>query len=435
MSILCDIEIPVEKKLLINPVLNWYTLLTKIRKQTIIPDEFHEKFRIHIHTYCLPIFIPEIAAMTSLDITSEFIKRDFSEKEKYFRSFYSENEIVVSKLYNFDESLNRVVSRGTYRFHKVDKKHYKTYITSIFNELITSPSIYVSGELCSPLRWFRVSSSGKFWFKTTINYNTAVVYLTREDLVESRKTKIWFGKPLEIFRVKCKLITFSKRGEVFPSDFYLFFTTDPLQAVGKIASKGEYFICFLISLNEYKTSFRSDIPAGTSVNLVDSITPFIHSYYDVVMTMFPFFVKIESLNEYVIKFEVPSDVFTKIISRFQKFSTVQNVNIINSFNEMFERLNPLVHVDTSDRHVYKVDMVNPTIIYHFIRHSVTHGSMIHKIAKEKLDECENLIKELQDPDERINLIRPTIGIGTSMRYRDTNMKRYITLFRKFNKSS
>ena len=428
MSILCDLDLPVYQELLANPVLNSYTLFKKVRPQTIESPHDYGKYNLHIYTYSLPIFVNEIGAMVGLDMTSRSIWRDFEDKKDNFLSYYSENEVLTSKFYNFDQSLNRVVSWGNYCFHKIEDKFYNVYLKALVTDLTITPCVFEFDSACCPLRWFRISSVEPFVFKATVNYNTGIIYVKREDLECAREILLWVGRKIKGFQVRCGFLEIGKSGFINCKQSSVVFLELP--KIEDISDAGNYFGVSLISLNEYKTSCHLQIWPGSSINIVDTIFPLVYSKYDILPRLFPCYVDVNSLSEPVLSFNVPTSVFYRILSRLQKFGGPQNSKLIESFDSISEESNPLVKIEKNQDN-YKVKFVNPALIYSYIKTYIMGEPLRKKHAGIVLENTHNLLAELENPNMlKLSLDLAKAGFSWTSEQRINNFGRYASIYNK-----
>ncbi len=429
MSILCDIEVS-DKPLILSPALHWHHLFKKIRRQIIYGD-LENRISLKIHNYSLPAFFPELGCMLSLDMTSENLRRDFEEKTMDFGK--KANDIVISDIYNFDRSTNRIVSRGNYKFNKIDEKFHKLYSIALFTDLLVTPSLYLDRALCTPLRWFRIQSDDKPYFKSTANYNSAIVYLTKRDILNSEKMSIWMGERIEVFKTRCKIIRINQNGGVWADNIFVFFRNHPenLSELEELSNGGSYFIFFMISLNEYKTSYHLK-KYYPSINVVNYIIPLIYSKYDIFLMTLPLFSRSGIFSEKILQFNVNKKIFNKIIMKFTKFGEKQAIEMLRNYDKIYEHLNPFIQINSDIKDSYVIKVLNPGIIFNLIKMHLHDNPTISRNAREVMQKSELLLKEIQEPSEFKYLMIPSLsGLWEVNGCRKTNMNRYLELFKKF----
>ena len=69
-----------KEMIIINPLVNFYSILKKIQRKIIFHQLFRKYFEIVQSTYAFPVYLPEIGVLLSLDITSEDVARRFYEE-------------------------------------------------------------------------------------------------------------------------------------------------------------------------------------------------------------------------------------------------------------------------------------------------------------------------------------------------------------------
>ena len=433
MSILCNTDMPTGKTLMLTPILHCPSLFKRVRAQTINFGT-DEKVRIKVHSYSLPVYIPEAGCTSSFNISSEKIRMDFEDLTLDPEQFSLSNRIITSDVYNFDDSVNRIVSRGQYLSNVIDEKYYNIFASNILTDMLMSPSVMIKDEVCNPIRWFRTETSGQFYFSSTANYNSVILYMKKEDLLAAQKFKIWMGEVMDLFCVKCLFIKFNVLGEVISVPLSVFFRDDPFEMADDMSTKGEYFISFMFSLNEYKSSFREGRPYGRSINIIDYIMPMVYSHYDIALRLHPLFSDVHSSSNTVMESSVPEEVIRRIIYRLIKFGGSQSQDAIDAFNSVFEKRNPLIRFDLSEKGKCKLKMLNPAVVYNLIHMCLNEkNKLLCRCGRDILDKPGNIIDEIESPNELAYLMVPDLsGIWKANPSRVKNMERYTAVFRKFN---
>jgi hypothetical protein len=387
-SIYCELEIPFSttEELIVNPILNYYTFLKKRERRIIYGNFFKGSINIYTQIYSCPVYLPEVCGLLSLDITSRNLVKDFLDKMREYESFYSKNQIMCSRLYNFDRSFNRAVSWGQYKFFTVNEKIYDLYITNLINDLLFSPSIVTHYAAYSPNRWFHLSETLPVTFSSNINYNVGIVYLKKNEIDRAKKVTLWINQPVEVYEIEGGVIRLSDNGFVEMKKFPLYFTEEPFRIKEEIADKGDYFRCFMVSFNEYKTNHKKFVYSeGTKVNIVDSLIGLVHSPYDILPFILPYKMDQVAFNSSVYNWEVEKYVFDAILKRFSKFCQLQSGEWIENYNKIFEERNSLFKI-IQTQEGFKVKMINPSIIPFLIRKSIgkdLYGKYANKVLKDE----------------------------------------------------
>lgn len=422
---LCQLAIPSVDKVITNPVLTSYTMLKKTRPLTVHTAYFPT--RIYTCSYSLPILLPELGCMVALDLVSESLRREIEEKRFEYTSFRSENQIMISKLYNFDASVNRVVSWGQYSFHEVDEDIYHLYIVNLINDLLLFPSVLTTFGPYSPIRWFWISSTDYHKFNAVISYNVNIIYLKKEFFTKAKKTTIWLGEPVGIYRIPCGYIGFEGTGYVKIKNLPIFTTHEPNRLLKEIEHDGGYYLCFSVGLCGYKTNYPNSLSTKFFINIIDSLLPLVHSPYDIAPFLFPYFVNKENLKDPVYWTEIPETVINSILRRFEKFGGHQSLDMVENYNRIFERTNKLVRIKkVNDK--FTVMVVNPSVVPFLIRKCLIGSKYLpRKYARTVLKSQELLISQLiTEYDFIMNIaMRGFKGISE---FRKKNFEGYISLY-------
>ena len=423
---LSRLYIPLENELLVNPILNWYTLIKKLRP-LVIPGTYFP-IKIYSCTYSLPIFLPEIGCMVALDLVSESLKREIEEKKTEYESFYSKNQVMLSKLYNFDASVNRVVSWGRYSFHRISEDIYHVYIVNLINDLLLFPSILTEFGPYSPVRWFWVSGGGHPEFKTIVCYNVSIVYLKKEFLTRHKKLKLWLGEPINIYGIQCGYIQLSGTGYVKFRKFPIFTVRKPDELSNEIDRRGGYYICFSVGLCGYRTNYSNSTFTRIKfyINIIDSLLPLVHSPYDIAPFLFPYFINKEDIVSRICTVDIPESVIKSILKRFEKFGMRQSLEMVEDYNKVFEKMNQLVRVKKVDDKI-RLTVVNPSVVPFLIRKYLSSTRHFSKKCAKIVLENDDFISQLKaEHDFNVNMAMK--GFKRISEFRKENFTDYIDSF-------
>jgi len=212
----------------------------------------------------------------------------------------------------------------------------------------------------SPHRWFFISSVGYNKFETFFNYNFGILYLEKEKIIQRKIRRIWINSPITLYEVIGSFISFYPMGLVTAKFVPVHFIDDPVE-IDISLTKGDYFICFLISYNNYSTSYEgADIKSG-NINLVETLLEFVNSPYEILPFLFPFMVKMEDLKKLVYHFTVSKEIFRKISTRISKFGAPQDPNVVSFYESLLQESNRLLNIVEEDRY-YHIEVANPVLI-------------------------------------------------------------------------
>jgi|GEM_PF-4538262 len=361
-----------KQEFVINPILDFFTVLEK-SKINVVYNPFLKKYctvRKNLGTY--PIYVPEVGHLLSLETVSEELSKELYDETKSYESFYSKERIMTAKLYNHDPELNRVVSWGNYSSFAVPERLYKLYLSNLLNDFLFSPSLVRGHTLISPNRWFIAESQSSYHFKCIANYNIGLIHLTTESLKAARRVNIWLNAPQEVFEVKAGFIKFSTFGEVhFTNGVFVHFPTDPGELEASIGPKGEYFLCFMMSLNEYTSNWPSFSASFgrtvTNINLIEKLSELVFSPYELLPFIFPSYIRTaRGLDSLVYEFMVDKGTFDRIVGRLTRFSSSQNAFLLEDYSSFFEDSNKLLRVELEGG-VYSVRWLNPSVLPFLIK--------------------------------------------------------------------
>ena len=396
----CFIDLPQKKEFLINPIIDYYTILEKVDFKVIYNPFFKRNFVVQQRFGTYPIYFPEVGCLASLEIISANLSRKFYKETKEFDRFYSDEKIICSRVYNFDSNANRFVSWGNYTPSKLPKDYYKLYISNLLNDFLFMPSIVKNFGLLSPNRWFLLESRTSYFFKTEVNYNIGIIYLTKEILRNSKKITLWLNSSLETWEIPAGFITFTRDGNVLYRDKILVhFLKEPIEEIELSSNKGEYFICFLLSLNDYKTNFPKFEPSvrkKININLIENLTGLVHSPYEIIPFIFPDIMESVQTDRLIFEFEIKKETLLSILKRLMKFSSAQHPDLLKSYKEIFENQNKLFKIKEENNKILKITIVNPAVVPFLLKEYISG----RKFGKGEL--LDNLIK---DPDYAIKTLK------------------------------
>ncbi|MGC9202923.1 MAG: hypothetical protein ACP5HX_09690 [Thermoproteota archaeon] len=438
------IEVEALGNVLINPVVYQYIILEKLERKAIYIPSFQKYYEIASETFRFPVILPEVSMLLSLDIVSKEFARDFFDKIKNFNGIISRNEVFVSNIYNFNSEENRMVSWGNIRSSKLSEETYQLYLSNMFNDLVTTPSIVAQDKIVSPNRWFNISYSRYYEFKATIHYNFIVAYIRKDDLSKKRIKNIWISSPQKLYEIKTGVIIFQPRGYLkYVPSVPLHFVTDPLGEQLDISEKGDYYLCYLTSFNDYFTSYeRADIKKG-SVNIVSRLDKLVFSIWDILPFLFPFEINSQELSSLLLNFQVNESIFTLFQKRLMKFGSQQNPKVIEAYEQLIEKENKTMRINKFEG-TYTVKFVNPTVISFLVKKSIDPGVPgDEKIRIRNFLNDPNLLNKVEGLNAQYSIAssrklfwhfseaRPFLGIMPFLKLRERIMKSYIALYQRF----
>ncbi|QLH74559.1 MAG: hypothetical protein HPY73_03240 [Methanomassiliicoccales archaeon] len=368
----CQLNLQQKQELVINPILDFFTILEK-SKINVVYNPFLKKYctvRRNLGTF--PVYVPEVGHMLSLETVSEEVSKEFYDETRTYEGFQSKERVMTAKLYNHDPDLNRVVTWGNYSSFAVPDRLYKLYLSNLLNDFLFSPSVIRRRTLISPNRWFIIESQNNYHFKCTANYNIGLIHLTKESLREARKVNVWLNAPQEVYEVKAGFVKFSTFGDVlFTNGVFVHFPTDPTELEPRIGPNGEYFICFMMSLNEYTTnwpSFSTSFGRNVvNINLIENLSELVFSPYELFPFIFPNYIgATRGLDSLVYEFMVGKDTFDRIVGRLMRFSSNQNAFLLDDYTAFVEDYNKLLRIELEEG-IYSVRWLNPSVLPFLIK--------------------------------------------------------------------
>lgn len=391
-------ELSLGEFFLVNPILHYYTFLEKAESKVIYSRFFGKPKVVVQRLRSYPIYLSELGRVIALDITSQNLDKRFINETGDFEGIYSENKVLISKLKRYDKVTNRAVSWGQIFPHKIPKRIYRVYQNNLLNDLLSTPSLMIGKGLYAPTRWFCVGAKtpGGLRFRANVNYNMGLIFLKPEDVENSRRVKIWANQEMILYEVNAGFLDTHKDGRVKYSPLKVHFPENPIDLKDKIR-KGDYFLCFLISFNEYKTNYsKCPYSRKFNINIIEDLLSFTYSKYDILRFTFPNYGSQINPSSYVFEWRVPKKVVERILSHMSKFGDLRDYELIESFEKIFEKQNMLIKIK-ADATDYIVRMLNPVLIHHFLRKSLTT----------KNQRCEDISKDLilsKNPLEKMKRI-------------------------------
>jgi len=434
MSCRCIIDAPNEIEeidLVINPILDWFTVLEKIRLKVVYSKVLERDIIVKEVYGSYPVYLPEIGYFTALEISSRNLSRKFYSDTKDLKGFYSsENKIVIAKIHNFDRQTNRFVTWGNYNSYKIPEKYYLLYISNLINDFLITPSIARKGTLFSPNRWFIQDSHS---FTALVCFNIGIVYLTKDDTKRARKTTLRIGNiELDAWSTRAKLITLSAiNGIDSIENLYLYFPGNPPDPDMIIPEKGDYFIGFLLSLNGYKSGLSKN-SEERNINIIEDLSPLAFIPEEIVPFMFPSIANDEILYRVVFEFEISKSIYELVIKKFIKFSDYQNPEVLENYTRSYAR--PL-HI-SEHGNTLRVKILNPIIVPFLLKQCVLHnkGTLLEELAKYPGKMVEELAK-LNKTQYRYSELYKLPGLGRILRLRGNILAKYVETWKSISNNS
>ncbi len=425
-NILTRVSVPLNSSTIMDPVFGSRPLLEKFRGVRISTSLSTSEI-ILSHTYSLPVHLPDSGSTISLDITSENLASEFSELR---RRETGNDVIILGRLYNFNPEANRAVSWGNFRVYKPDESMMRIHIANLMNDLMFKPSFKFGRGIWSPLRWFTVESGGEYRYAAIYTYNTFIVYLNPAEMEKCKRMHIWLGKPLEVFSIPAGFIRLTDTGRVIIEKINLCFFEDPATMLPRDA-RG-YYICFSESFNYYTTNYPAFPFRRIDLNLVHFMFPLIHSPYDILPFVSPYF--LDPTDDLVIRFSVPENLLKAVIRRFEKFGGPQKKFMVDNFEQLIEKFNNLLRISSSENNLI-VTLANPPVVAHLVKTGILRYGFYGRHAEKILRSCgtellERLACGEKDLSKDFELGVSLAGCGTATRLSIENMRGYLDIFRK-----
>jgi len=419
---LTPVSIPEESCLLAEPVFSLETIFERFRVLTIRRYPAGEE-TLYPHWVSFPVYLPEPGCMISLDTSSGDIARDFT--ELVFRR--DSRTVIILKLYNVDAGIRRAVSWGNYSMKELEENIHRVYSSSLFNDMVLTPSVLVGESIVSPLRSFPVESQKHHFLSFTYSYNTFVTFVDPGETFIPRTRILWLGRPVEIIPFRAKFIRMLPDGTVRARDIVLSFKGP---AENWRPEKG-YYICVSESFNSYRTDHHdARTLSGKSVNLVRSLYPLVHSPHDIVPFLSPYFLSSEQFKRLVLCFKVPQAGVRRIIARLEKFGGRQDASLVESYSEVFERLNGLMRIRVCSSE-FQLEAVNPSLVPLLVTQYLHGDRVSSRNARKILERPRELIDRMQkyesgSTDVEFMIARPRLSLLDA---RGKNAGVFLSLFR------
>jgi hypothetical protein len=428
-----------KEKVIINPIVDISTILEKLEMKVVyIP--YRGYYEVIPKTYVIPVYLPEIGTLLSLDIRSKNLAKRFYNEIRDFEGIISKGKIFLSHMYNFQHKINRVVSWGNIESFDLSEDIFRSYLTNLINDLTIMPSIVTREGIISPNRWFYMISTKYYKFQAFLNYNIGIVYLKKESLLKRKIKKVWINSPLTLYEVKAGFVILEPSGYIrYIEPIFIHFISDPLGII-TTSNKGDYFLCFLISFNEYSTSYEKTDIKNRCINIVETLSELVFSPYDIFPFLFPFIIETRELTSLIFKFQVKKDVFLSFQKRLMKFGA-QNLKLIDAYEYFIKCQNKALKIiETEDTYVVKI--VNPIVIPFLVRKSYDPKIKgFEKSYAEKILRSPNFIEEIEEINAhfseetawRTHNFQPFWGIVRFLEPRNELMQKYVNIFRNFYK--
>lgn len=422
-------------KVLINPLIDPSTLLEKARRRIVYNPRLRRYHEVMPKTYVLPVYLPELGVLLSLDTVSKNLARKIYEETKDYEGIISKGKVFLCTTHHFQREINRMVSWGTIKSVDLVNNILRLYIADLINDFYLTPSIIRGSSITSPHRWFFISSIGYHKFEAFLNYNFGVVYIEKEKLYQRKIKKVWINSPLKLYQVIGGFVSFRPTGFVEIKHVPLHFTADPTETDIVFQNKGDYFVCFLISFNRYSTSYDFASIKSGNINLVESLAELVHSPYEILPFLFPFAIENETIESLIYRFIIKKDVFRKIYSRITKFSTPQSSALIEGFESFIREQNILLSI-TEQVDLYYVEVANPVVIPFLIKKIADENNVRIKYSATKILKEPRILEKIRYLNDLLNKKQwynteflPLHGIGRVLIPRADVLRKYIRIYK------
>jgi len=421
-------------EVLINPLIDPSALLEKTNRRIVYNPRVKKYQEVVSRIYVFPVYLPELGILLSLEMTSKELAEKFYQETKDYEGMVSRGKVFCCRLHNFQKNMNRMVSWGTIRSSCLADTLLKLYVTNLVNDFYMTPSVVKKEYIFSPHRWFFISSSSYSRFEAFLNYNFGIIYIEKEENLHRKIKKIWINSPFRLYESRGTFISFYPDGFVSAKSVPVHFSEDPVE-IDVFLNNGDYFICFLISFNNYSTSYEeADIKKG-NINLVETIVELVNSPYEILPFLFPFMVRPEDLKKLVYCFSVSREIFEKISSRLAKFGKPQNPEFVSCYEKIVRETNRLLNIVEKDK-FYLVEVANPILIPFLLKKlAFTEVTTVRRYVEALFAEVE-ILEKIKHMDELLkkNQVLPSeflplYGIGRYLTPRADILTNYIHIFR------
>jgi len=365
-----------------------------------------EEETMPVHWFNMPVYLPEVGSLISLDTTVGGIARDF------FDLISQRNTVMILKLYNLDPHYRRAVSWGNYSIKELGRLD-RAYTITLYIDFVTTPSQLWRSSIFSPLRWFYLEDRRDYFFRSIYSWNVFIAFIDPENFKTSKKHMLWIGEPARIVTTKEKFIQLLPDGTVRAENIFLSFKEDDIRI--EDMEKG-YYICFAESFNDYLTNHpKAYYLSRKNINLVSVFYPVVHSPYDIVPFLSPYFINPEKMDFFV-KFSVPSASITRILQRFEKFEGIQGGAQLESYAQLFKGFAKISK--NQDKMTFVA--INPSLVMFLIKKALSGKDIQCQYAGKILDL--NLIEKLENenPEQDIELLMAIAGVGEFIEIRKRN---------------
>jgi len=435
LNVFITIDLEEKNEVLINPLIDPSTLLEKANRKIIYNPRLRKYHEVIPKVYLLPVYLPELGILLSLDMVSKELSKRFYEETRDYEGIISKGKIFCCKIHNFQKDINRMVSWGTIRPIYLPNNFLKLYITNLINDFYLTPSISQKGCILSPHRWFFISSIGYHKFKAFLNYNFGILYIEKEKLRQKKIRRIWINSPIKLYEIIGGFISFRPTGFVDIEPVPIHFTED-LVGTDVFIDKGDYFISFLISFNNYLTSYEGANIKSGNINLVETLLELVNSPYEILPFLFPFMARSEDFEKLVYRFSVSKGIFEKIYTRLTKFGTRQNPEMVSFYESIIRKDNRLLNIIENDK-FYHVEVVNPGVIPFLLKKFAGKVYTREKYYSEKILKELKILEKIKHLDELLGKKQffdpeflPLYGIGRCLTPRAEVLMKYIHILKE-----
>lgn len=405
-------DFPEETDLIVNPVFDSHFFFRKNSSAYFEYNDLGKKTKVYNTISSFPLLVPEAYCMTSLELHSDKLSRGLKEKMKeYDKTRSLRSEVMLSKLYNRDQNLNRAVSRGEYSFNELSSEIFKLYRAALEMDIRLLPSISRGEKIYNPSRWFYTRDEESD-FKANINYNYCITYVRKEDLDKSEKVEADIHDEFTLYEFTGHFIHVKpETADVWPEKIKLHTFRDPSNIFK--GGDAEYYHTRTFSVN---TPESGDGP----YNIVTSADDFLYTDFNLIPFIFPFCDVKNQLGEEIIEFGIEKNSVEEIVGKFRKFGAESNPDLLEQYQSQMLRNNPLVDIENgSEKIIFRI--VNPAYIYEYVR------KVLEENPESKMPEYED---ELFLPSEDKELRIDSIYHSDLTSYREENMKKHIDLIRE-----
>ena len=363
-------------------------------------------YPIRIYWASIPVYLPEVGCLISLDATTPEITTSFMEMGK--------GEVAIVRLHNFEPSWRRAVSWGQYEFKPLGELE-RVYSISLFLDFALTPSVWTRGAMFSPVRYFPLECHRPLWFKCFYSYNLFPAFINPEK--RKQKKEVWLGRSIKIVPVEVQEIEFNINGWLDSKKVYLSFEEEDFEDFQKWGSAGYYF-CLAEGFNSYQGG-RSP---GRHINIVRALYPLVHSSYDIMPLLFPKVVP--EREDLIIRFFIPTGSLVRILHRLEKFEGVRGTFQLEESSKLYLGLAKVE--EKEGKTIYEA--VNPALVAILIRKAL-ESRVETTVAKEVLSKPWELMDRVKEwektkKDWKIDLLLFGAGEYLSIKTENSSLLRY-----------